>query len=191
MPRFHGGDHVVDGAALEGVHGRGPGMVEMAQLRVVPAEFKGLSALQPERHPPVRDGYNLGGAAVHQPQPGIVAGPADAIAGAKLDAFCPVDLAAAPAPADLARPPSDRPAVPAFQHDLAGLVVHARHAAFVALPDADPLVGAVERHHVADRVVAGKRLLRTGVAPGDQAFALEGGARGCGPRGRGALGYGR
>ena len=40
MPRFHGGDHIVDRTALEGVHGRGPGMVEMAQLRVVPAQVE-------------------------------------------------------------------------------------------------------------------------------------------------------
>ena len=43
-------------------------------------------------------------------------------------------------------------------------MIDARDAALVALLDADPLVGPVERHHVADRVVARKRLLGVGVA---------------------------
>ncbi len=141
-------------------------MVEMAELRVVPAQFELLAVLQLERHPAVRDREHLGGPAVHQPQPGIVAGPADAVAGAKFYVLPAVDLAAAPVSADLAGFPGDGPAVPPVQHDLAGLVVHARHTALVALLDADPLVGAVERHHVADRVVAGERLFGVGVAAG-------------------------
>ena len=41
---------------LERVHGRGPGMVEMAQLRVVPIEFEPSSVLEAEHHPAFPDG---------------------------------------------------------------------------------------------------------------------------------------
>ena len=133
MPGFHRRDHVVHRAALEGVNGRGPGVVEVAQLRVVPAQLELPAVLQGERHPAARDRHHFRRPAVHQPQPGIVARPADAVAGAELDLLGPVDLAAASPPADLARLPCDGAAVPAFQNDLAGLVVHAGDAAFVAL----------------------------------------------------------
>ena len=103
MPRLHGGDHIVHRAPLERMHGRRPGVIEMAQLRVVSPELERLAVLQLEGHPAVPDREHLGGAAVHQPQPGIVSGPADAVAGTKLDPFCPLDLAAAAPPADLAR----------------------------------------------------------------------------------------
>ena len=36
VARLHRRDHVVDGASLERVHGRGPGVVEVAKLRVDP-----------------------------------------------------------------------------------------------------------------------------------------------------------
>ena len=42
MPRLHRRDHVVDGAALERVHGRRPGVVEMAHLRIAEAELGDL-----------------------------------------------------------------------------------------------------------------------------------------------------
>ena len=94
VPRLHGGDDVVDGAALEGVHGRGPGMVEMAQLRVALAQFQLLAVLKLECDAAVCYRDHLCRAAVHQPQAGVVAGPADAVAGAQLDVLGPVDLAA-------------------------------------------------------------------------------------------------
>ena len=46
MRRLHRGDHVVHGPALKRVHGRGPGVVEMAQLRIATAQFQCLSVLQ-------------------------------------------------------------------------------------------------------------------------------------------------
>ena len=176
VPSLHGGDHIVDRPALEGVHGGRPGMVEMAQLRVPAAQFELLAVLQLERHPALRGRENLRRPAVDEPEPGIVARPADAVAGAQLDALSPVDLAAATAPADLSRLPGHLAAVTAFQHHLPGLVINADNAALVALLDADPLVGTVERHHVAHRVVGGKSLLGVGVALRDQAFTLHDGA---------------
>ena len=95
VPRFHRRNHVVHGAALEGVHGPGPGMIEMAQLRIAPAEFERLAVLQAERHAPVRDPEHFRRAAVDQAQPCVVARPADAVAGAELDLLGAVDLAAA------------------------------------------------------------------------------------------------
>ena len=65
-------------------------MVEMAQLRVVLAEFEGLAVLQTERHAPVRNPDDLSRAAVDQPEAGIVAGPADAVAGPELDVLGPM-----------------------------------------------------------------------------------------------------
>ena len=170
MTGLHGGDHIVHRAPLEGVHGRGPGMVEMAQLRVAAPEFELLPVLEPEGYPAVCDRFDFGGAAVDQPQPGIVAGPADAVAGAKLDPLGPVDLGAAPAPADFAGLPGDRAAPAVVQQHAAAPVIDARDAALVAFLDADPLVGAVERDDIAHPVVAGERLFRVGVALRDQAF---------------------
>ena len=63
-------------------------MVEMAQLRVVLAEFEGLAVLQTERHAPVRDPDDLSRAAVDQPEAGIVAGPADAVVAVRTAGFC-------------------------------------------------------------------------------------------------------
>ena len=114
MPRLHRRNHVVDGTALERMDGRGPGMVEMAELRVPASELKPATVLKLERDPPVPDREDLGGAAVDQPEPGIVAGPADAVTGAKLDVLGPVDVGAAPPPPTSAarecgpRPPGSR-----------------------------------------------------------------------------------
>ena len=83
------------------------------------------------------------------PSPASLRVPANAVTRAQLDVLGPVDLAAAPATADFFRLPGDSPAVLAFKHDLAGLVVHARDPALVALVDADPFVGAMEGHHIA------------------------------------------
>ena len=77
MRRLRGDDHVVHGPALERMHGRGPGVVEVAQLRIAPREFQRSPVLQPERHLAVLDG-----AAVDQPEGLVVARPADAVPGA-------------------------------------------------------------------------------------------------------------
>ena len=82
MPRLHRRDHVVHRAALERMHGRGPGVVEVAELRVVAAELQLPPVLQNERHPPVPDLGNLGVPAVDEPEPGVVARPADTVTGA-------------------------------------------------------------------------------------------------------------
>ena len=57
-------------------------MIEMAKLRIRPARSRVPSVLKTERHPPVPDLGNLSGAAVDQPETGVVAGPADAVADA-------------------------------------------------------------------------------------------------------------
>jgi len=60
-------------------------MVEMVQLRVVSSEFEHLAILQPERHPAVRHLEDFRRAAVDQAEAGVVARPADAVAGPELD----------------------------------------------------------------------------------------------------------
>ena len=45
---FDRGDHVVDGAALERVHGRGPGPVGVAKLRIAGIDIEGAPFLEPE-----------------------------------------------------------------------------------------------------------------------------------------------
>ena len=40
VPRLHRRDHVVDGTALERMHGRSPGVVEVAELRVPAPELE-------------------------------------------------------------------------------------------------------------------------------------------------------
>ncbi len=54
-------------------------------------------------------------------------------------------------------------ALAVFEQHRAGLAVDAHDAALVALLDAVPLIGAVERHEVAHTVVGGERLLPVGV----------------------------
>ena len=56
----------------------------------------------------------------------------------------------------------------------ADAVVHPRDPALVALRHSETPVVAVERHDIAGSVVGGDRLLRVGVAVGDQPFGLEG-----------------
>ena len=80
-------------------------MVEVAELRVAAAELELAPVLEPEREPLVRHLIDLGGAAVDEPEIVVVAGPADAVPSAQLDAFRPVDLAAALAPANQATVP--------------------------------------------------------------------------------------
>ena len=135
--RLHHGNHVVHGASLEGMNGRGPGMVEMAELRSVLAERRHPSVLEPERDSASFDRMNLGGVAVDEPETGIVPGPADAVAGAQLDRLGTVDLDGAAPAADPARLPRDRLPAPAFQHHRPGRMIDAGHAAFVALLDTE------------------------------------------------------
>ena len=174
MVRLHRGDHVVDRATLESVHGRCPCVIEMAQLRIAPGQGQLAAFLQPERHSPVPDARDLGGAAVHEPQPGIVAGPADAVPGAKLDPFAAVNLRAAPASADFDRFPVDGRAVRAFEMHDPLAVIDAHDAPFLALFDPEALVGTVEGHHIAGRIVGAKRLLRVGIPLRDQPLRLQG-----------------
>ena len=67
--RLHRRDHPVHGAALEGVHGRRPGPVDMAQLGIVSGQRQRPAVLQPERNRSVADRRHLRRAAVHQPVP--------------------------------------------------------------------------------------------------------------------------
>ncbi len=92
MPRFHGGDDPIHGPPLEGVHGRGPGPVEMPQLRVAPLQGEPAAVLQPEGHRAAVHARDLGDPAVGETETGIVAGPADAVPGAPLDSLLAVDL---------------------------------------------------------------------------------------------------
>jgi len=74
------------------MHGRGPGAVDMAKLRVPLVEVERVPVLETDRHPAVLDRRDLGGGAVDEPEPGIVAGQADAVAGAELQPFRAVEL---------------------------------------------------------------------------------------------------
>ena len=102
---------------------------------------------------------------------GIVAGPADAVARPEHHGLGPVDLDCAAARAHLARPPGHRPAVRALQHDDAARAVEFAHQALLALPDAEALVGPVEGHDVARRIVGRLHLLGGGEAEGYQPLA--------------------
>ena len=82
--RFHRRDHPVHGAALERVHGRRPGPVDMAQLGIVSGQRQNPAVLQPECDRGFADRRHLRRTAVHQPVPPVVAGPAYAVAAAKL-----------------------------------------------------------------------------------------------------------
>ena len=85
MVGLHRGDHGVRGPALERVHSRGPGLIAMAELRVAGGEIEHAPVVQPERDSPVLHRRDLGGRAVDEPGPGIVACPAEAIAGAEFE----------------------------------------------------------------------------------------------------------
>ena len=60
-------------------------MVEVAEPRVAGAQLQHASVLEQERDPPVLHFRHLGGAAVDEPENVVIAGPADAVAGAELD----------------------------------------------------------------------------------------------------------
>ena len=108
MVGFHGGDHVVDDASLERMHGGRPGMIQMAELRIAAPEFEPPPILKPERDAVLSDRRHLGRAAVHEPETRVVPGPADAVAGPELDVLGTVDLRPA-APGDKVRFPGNGP----------------------------------------------------------------------------------
>ena len=51
--RLNGGNHFVDGPALERVHSRGPGPVDVAKLRIARVHVERAPVLEPERDPAV------------------------------------------------------------------------------------------------------------------------------------------
>ena len=171
MVRLHRGDDVVHRAPLKGVHGRGPGAIEMAQLGLAGGQCELAAFLQNERHPPVPDPEYLGGGAVYESQPLVVPGPAYPVAGAKLDCFGAVDLGPAPTSADPGRLPVHDRALRAFQPDGSTLAIDAQDTPLLALLDPEPPVGAVEGDHVAGRVVGRERLLPRSCSPWKRAAA--------------------
>ena len=142
MVGLHRGDHRVHRSALERVHRRGPGAVDMVELRVARGEVQRAPVLQAERHLAVAHRRDLGRAAVDQAEPGIVAGPADAVARAQLDVLAAVHLDAAGAGRDPVGLPGDGPAVRALHVHRARGTIDARDAQLVALLDPEALVGA-------------------------------------------------
>ena len=174
MVRLHRRDHVVDGAAMERMHGRGPGAVDVAKLRIARCEIEHAPVLETERHLVSLDLRDLCRLAVNEPETGVVARPADAVARPKLHVLHPVDLDPAASRGEPSRLPGDRSAVLAFEIHRVPPVIHPGDAELVALFDAEALVGAVERDHVAGPVVGRQRLLGTGVAARDQALGVDG-----------------
>ena len=92
MVRLHRGDHGIHRPALERMHGRGPCPVDMAKLRISGGHIQHPPVSETERHLAASDRRDLGRLAVDEPEAGIVAGPAEAVAGAELDVLTPVDL---------------------------------------------------------------------------------------------------
>ena len=78
----------------------------MAKLRIARVHLQRASVFEPEGDPAVVDRGRLRALAVHEPQSGVVAGPADAVPGAKLDPLALVDLDAARTRGDPAGLPS-------------------------------------------------------------------------------------
>ena len=148
----------------------------MAKLRIAGGEVERAPVAEAERHLAACDPRDFGGGAVDEPEPGVVAGPADAVAGAKLHLFGPIHLDPARARSEPVGLPGDGLSVLSLQHHRVGLAVHTRDAQLVALLDPETLVGAVEGNDIAARVVGAERLLGIGVAPGDEPFGGHGGA---------------
>ena len=117
-------------------------MVEMTQLRIVLAEFQRLSVCKLEPDPPVPDRGDLGRVAVREPEPEIVAGPADAVAGAQVHGLCPVDLDPAAFRPDLAGPPRNGFVPGILQHHRPLGSIHPGDATLVALRDSEAPAGS-------------------------------------------------
>ena len=81
----------------------------MAELQISRVHVERAPVLEPERHPPVVGRRHLRGPAIDEAEPAIVAGSADAVADAELDALGPVDLGAARRPPISAGFQSTRP----------------------------------------------------------------------------------
>ena len=145
-------------------------MVDVAQLRIALAHVEHPPVLQSERHHVVLHPRNFGGLAVDEAEPLVVLSPANTISFAKLDRVRPIDL-------DTARFRSEASGLPG--HGLAVLsgeihdpiaVVDTADAQFITLFHAEALVGPVEAHHVARRIVLGQRQLGSRIPERDQAF---------------------
>ena len=63
------GNHGIDGPSLERVHGRGPGAIDMAKLRVSGAHVEHAPVLEAETDPPALHRRHLGRLAVDEPSP--------------------------------------------------------------------------------------------------------------------------
>ena len=70
----------------------------LAEPRVARVHVEHATVLEPESHLPVVGRRHLRGVAIDEAEPAIVAGSADAVADAELDALGPGDLGAARAP---------------------------------------------------------------------------------------------
>ena len=92
MVRLHRGDHGIHRPALKRMHGRGPGAVDMAKLRIARCKIEHAPVPEAERHLAACDRRDLGRLAVDEPEAVVVTRPADAVAGAKLDVLAPVHL---------------------------------------------------------------------------------------------------
>ena len=129
----------------------------MAELRISRVHVERAPVLEPERHPPVVGRRHLRGPAIDEAERAIVAGSADAVADAELDALGPVDLGAAPASADLGGLPEHQAVLAAVEQHGAAPVVDTDDAPLVARLDAEPPVGAAEGDGVARRIVPRER----------------------------------
>ena len=116
----------------------------MAELWIARVHVERAPVLEPEHHRPAVGRRHLRGLAIDAAEPAIVAGPADAVADAELDALGLVDLGVAPAPADLGGLPVHQAVLAAVEQHDAAPVVDTDDAPLVVLLDAEPPVGAVE-----------------------------------------------
>jgi hypothetical protein len=129
----------------------------MAELWIARVHVERAPVLEPERHPPVVGRRHLRGPAIDEAERAIVAGSADAVADAELDALGPVDLGAAPVFADLGGLPEHQAVLAAVEQHGAAPVVDTDDTPLVARLDAEPPVGAVEGDGVARRIVPRER----------------------------------
>ena len=193
MPGLHRRDHVVHGAALEGVHGRGPRHGRDGRSCGSPLPSSEGLAVPPGGTSP-RPFATLSTSAVRlltSPRPASVARPADAVARPELDLLGPVDLAATPAPADLLRFPGDlsRP----FHRQASPLQPCDRPQRRAALRLSRPRSactgdGTPPRRRPRNCPPAPSRRW---CSPSRPAVPTPSPGRGCGPRGPAARGYGR
>ena len=126
---------------LERVHSGDLGAVDVAKLRIARVHVEGAPVLEPEGAPAVVDRGHLRALAVDEPVPGVVAGPADAVADAKLNPLALVDLDPARARGEPPGLPGDSAPVPAGERHRAGRVVDAGDAKLLAPLDPEALVG--------------------------------------------------